>query len=275
MSKISSKIKKGLKSAILGLISAFVFFISLSAQADTIDYELLTSNYNTTIYLMNTNVIDTQSNISFVNIEGFNMVDTKYPYVSSVTNLNREVITYTTTKIINSNMNLYMKYNSSTTRINFNLNNETQFSFIQGTTPTTINNGLNVYKFTDEIEFDTIEIFNAYIGSSTENSFYFTILNANERAYNQGYNTAIQKYDDLNIEYQRLLSNYNSLEQMYNALANGDYTFESLFWSIGSVPMAVLLQTFNVNVLGMNIRAILTGLLTALVVIWLIKRLFK
>lgn len=275
MSKISSKIKKGLKSAILGLISAFMFFISLSAQAEVIDYELLTSNYNTTIYLMTSNVVDTQSNISFVNISGFNMIDIKYPYTSNSTSLNREVITYTTTKTINSSMNLYMKYNSTTTRINFNLNNEIQFSFIQGSTPTIINNDFNVYQFIDTIEFDSIEIFNNYIGSNVESSFYFTILNANERSYNQGYNTAIQKYDDLTIEYQQLLSNYNSLEQMYNELANGQYTFESLFWSIGSVPMAVLLQTFNVNVLGMNIRAILTGLLTALVVIWLIKRLFK
>lgn len=275
MSKISSKIKKGLKLVILGLISVFMFFISLSAQADTIDYELLTSNYNTTVYLQGTNVIDTHSKLSFTNIEGLNMIDIKYPFVSSVTNLNHEVILYNSTKTINSNMSLYMKYNDSITRINLSLNNEIQFSFIQGTTPTTINGGLNVYNFIDIIEFDRIEIFNTYIGSNTENSFYFTILNADERAYNQGYNTALQKYDELNVEYQQLLSNYNSLEEMYNSLASGEYTFESLFWSIGSVPMAVLLQTFNVNVLGMNIRAILTGLLTALVVIWLIKRLFK
>ena len=278
MSKISRKIKKGLKSAILGLISVFMFFISLSAYADTVDYDLLTSNYNTTIYLATSNVVDTQSNLSFENINGFNMINTKYPSANSSTSaLNREVITYTTNtiKTINSNMALYMKYNNATTRINFNLNNVTQFSFLSTSTPTIINNDLNVYKFTDEIQFDAIEIFNNYIGSKTETPFYFTILNANERAYNLGYNDAIQKYNELDIEYQQLLSNYTSLEQMYNSLAEGQYTFESLFWSIGSVPMAVLLQTFNVNVLGMNIRAIITGFLTALVVIWLIKRLFK
>ena len=84
-----------------------------------------------------------------------------------------------------------------------------------------------------------------------------------------------QQYDDLIVSNQQLQSNYAELESLYNGLASGQYTFESLFWSVGSVPMAVLLQTFNVNVLGMNIRAIITGLLTALVVIWLIKRLFK
>lgn len=274
---MKKKWTKILSAMVLSIIGAIIFMFSLCAtcKAEVIDYELLTSNYNTTIYLMNSNVVDTRSNISFVNINGFNMIDTKYPYTSDSTTLNREVITYTTTKTINSSMNLYMKYNSTTTRINFNLNNDTQFSFVQGSTPTIINNDFNVYQFIDSIEFDTIEIFNSYIGSNAENSFYFTILNANERSYNQGYNTAIQKYDDLNIEYQQLLSNYNSLEEMYNSLAEGQYTFESLFWSIGSVPMAVLLQTFNVNVLGMNIRAIITGLLTALVVIWLIKRLFK
>ena len=82
-------------------------------------------------------------------------------------------------------------------------------------------------------------------------------------------------YWNLDQAYETLRNNYQHLQQQYNDLATNEYTFENLFWSVGSVPMAFLLQSFNVDVLGLNIAAIITGLITALLILWIIKKLLK
>lgn len=102
-----------------------------------------------------------------------------------------------------------------------------------------------------------------------------SITNSQYNTLSDNYNDLVNNYDTLNTNYETLTYNYQTLNNQYNALATNQYTFENLFWSVGSVPMAFLLQSFNVNVLGMNIRAIITGLITALLIIWIIKKLLK
>ena len=76
-------------------------------------------------------------------------------------------------------------------------------------------------------------------------------------------------------DYNSLDANYNTLLSQYNTLLHqSDYSFSELFWSISAVPMGVLTSAFNVNVLGVNLRGIITGLFTALLLIWLFKKLF-
>lgn len=79
----------------------------------------------------------------------------------------------------------------------------------------------------------------------------------------------------LQSDYNSLDANYNTLLNQYNTLLHQtDYSFSELFWSISAVPMGVLTSAFNVNVLGVNLRGIITGLFTALLIIWIIKKLF-
>ena len=110
---------------------------------------------------------------------------------------------------------------------------------------------------------------------------YISIQNADVFSYYyaQGFSNGNSQYYDL---YQETLANYNSLDrsytillEQYNVLLNStEYSFSELFWSISAVPFGVLTSAFNVNVLGVNLRGIITGLFTALLLIWLIKKLF-
>ena len=76
-------------------------------------------------------------------------------------------------------------------------------------------------------------------------------------------------YNSLDVNYQFLLGQYNTL------LNQTDYSFSELFWSISAVPFGVLTSAFNVNVLGVNLAGIITGLFTAMLLIWLFKKFFK
>lgn len=102
---------------------------------------------------------------------------------------------------------------------------------------------------------------------ATKNNKYNTL--------NEEYNTMQTDYNNLTNSYSNLQHNYTTLQNQYNNLATNEYTFENLFWSVGSVPMAFLMQSFNVDVLGINIRAIITGLITAIIVIWIIKKILR
>lgn len=97
------------------------------------------------------------------------------------------------------------------------------------------------------------------------------------------YNDLKTQFDALNGSYNNLSNNYNTLEQNYNTLLEqynvllnqSDYSFSELFWSISAVPFGVLTSAFNVDVMGVSLSGVITGLITALLLLWLIKRLFK
>lgn len=146
-----------------------------------------------------------------------------------------------------------------------------------------------------EIQFNKIIISGQYTSGVSNRQGVNYIIDNNNYAfgYQQGYKDSEMFYDsentrlvaensqltndlnNLNNNYNSLNTNYNNLLSQYNNLANNEYTFSELFWSISSVPFGVLASGFNVNVLGVNLAAIITGLFTALLIIWIIKWLSK
>lgn len=183
----------------------------------------------------------------------------EYNYISDIANLS----------LIQTYQYLYIGYYSM---IDYDTDNENaKFSIVN----TTINFNfaiMNVYgrgETSEENSLEQLKAKNEALNNeiNQKNKEITNLTNENETLSNSN--------ETLNTNYNTLQQNYNNLQNLYNGLATNEYTFENLFWSVGSVPMAFLLQSFNVNVLGLNIRAIITGLITALIIIWLIKRLIK
>lgn len=140
----------------------------------------------------------------------------------------------------------------------------------------------------DSYTFNKIRVYNLNPNNTYGpggNKLYLSSSNASYNyllGYQVGYDKGSEAldslqadYDNLDNSYNSLNSTYNNLLQQYNDLASGEYTFSELFWSISSVPFGVLASGFNVNVLGVNLAAIITGLFTALLIIWLIKKFLK
>lgn len=73
----------------------------------------------------------------------------------------------------------------------------------------------------------------------------------------------------------QLENQINDLNYQLSILQKGDYTFDALFWSIANVPFGVLASTFNVNILGINLAGLITGVITSLLLIWLIKKFLR
>lgn len=102
--------------------------------------------------------------------------------------------------------------------------------------------------------------------------------------YGDGYDNMKAKYDalqetyietqtDLNYYYEEYNKALNRIDELNDIIANqSDYTFSNLFWGLAQTPFGVLTSIFNVDVMGVNIGGLITGLLTACIVIWLIHR---
>lgn len=279
MIKISRKIKKGLKSAILGLISVITFqSLNLTSSAETNRYMLdMLVGANVQLCDMDDNVLASDT-LTQNDIENETSIySTITPNIRNYCNNyegSTESIYITFDLSTNINLGFVCSFSSSSDSVPMEVSLFNNDNLVATITNTSDNMLLNV----DNLNFNSI-----YMQGFLPDYVSIEITpTSNSTEYLLGYNNGISKYNELKgsydylqESYNYLLNNYRTLESNYNNLARGTYTFENLFWSIGSVPMAVLLQTFNVNVLGMNIRAIITGLITALVIIWLIKRLLK
>lgn len=103
----------------------------------------------------------------------------------------------------------------------------------------------------------------------------YEIVSNNYNNLSSQYSSLNSDYNSLNTTYQQLDSNYQSLLEQYNSLNNENYTFSELFWSLSAVPFGVLSSGFNVNVLGVNLAAIISGLFTAVLLIWIIKKFLR
>lgn len=102
--------------------------------------------------------------------------------------------------------------------------------------------------------------------------------------YGDGYDNMKAKYDalqetyietqtDLNYYYEEYNKAQQRIKELNDIIANqSDYTFSNLFWGLAQTPFGVLTSIFNVDVMGVNIGGLITGLLTACIVIWLIHR---
>lgn len=64
------------------------------------------------------------------------------------------------------------------------------------------------------------------------------------------------------------------LREIISAYESGN-TMQNLLWTVAGTPWESFKNIWNVNVLGLNISGFVTGLITALVIIWLVKKLWK
>lgn len=262
------------------IIASSIFIISLfiSANAETqetsIIYDAL-NNAECELYDYNDTLVDTEQ-ISFntttpTTFYFDQQLNGMYDQISGRPSQNYYIIiplnmyintSFLMTKYDRTNMINVKLYNNN--EMIYNGGDDINFSFI-------VNE--------ENLAFNKMEIEGIYAPDYINFEFNMSYDGA---SYQKGYDEAYKEvyhwkttYETLENQYLTLNSNYENLLQQYNQLARGEYTFENLFWSVGSVPMAFIMQGFNVNVLGMNIAAIITGLLTALLVIWIIKKLLK
>ena len=82
----------------------------------------------------------------------------------------------------------------------------------------------------------------------------------------------IEQYEN---QITQLQNQIHGLNYQLGILQKGDYSFDALFWSIANVPFGVLASTFNVNILGINLAGLITGVITSLLLIWLIKKFLR
>lgn len=272
---MKNKIKNILKYISLAIVGAFIFIFGLTAQAETYFENILLNNIQNAKTYCTDNTIYTYTQLSYIEINHINMLDSGYGYERANNNKDVEYI------IFNANQNITINTNNTIIIQDFGLDFTFEFQLNQNTifTIETLENGINNYSTNQEITFNKIKISSNGFSFEEDSPLFAITSNTNSTYYQQGYNEGqaqIQPIiDELNQQLLTLRGNYNNLLQQYNELANQEYTFENLFWSVGSVPMAFLMQSFNVNVLGLNMAAIITGLITALVVIWAIKKLLK
>lgn len=99
-----------------------------------------------------------------------------------------------------------------------------------------------------------------------------SVLNNNILNLQNTNKNLIQQYEN---QITQLNNQINDLNYQLSILQKGDYTFDALFWSIANVPFGVLASTFNVNILGINLAGLITGVITSLLLIWLIKKFLR
>ncbi len=106
-----------------------------------------------------------------------------------------------------------------------------------------------------------------------------TFISQYDSGYNSGYSTGVNesknKINELNEEIKQQDKDIAYLNDRLNSLTNGDdFTLANLFWSIGGVPFETIKSIWNFEFLGVNLTQFFTGLITCLLLIYLIKKLF-
>lgn len=271
--KIKNILKYILTYTTLTILGAFIFMFGLSAQAETTTNSIYNNYEDSTWTLYHNDNLVAQETIGESEIRNINSI---------WLGISNDCLTYVNNLQTTTYLDLQIN-------LEYPTNARGLMQFMGGTT---LIQSIELYYNSILIQtFETNDKTNEMLNNEMK---YYNKINitfwsddynwqltydTNFIAYKEGYNEALtiqqQKIDDLTNQLTTLQQNYNNLQQMYNGLAENEYTLENLFWSVGSVPMAFLLQSFNVNVLGLNLRAIITGLITALVVIWAIKKLLK
>lgn len=116
--------------------------------------------------------------------------------------------------------------------------------------------------------------------SSLKYGYYYSFVTNNDwqSGYNQGLIDSNKKVNETIVSKDSIINDLkkqiDSLNDTLNGYRTNEYSFESLFWGIGSIPFGVLSQMLNFEVMGINLFGLLSGLLTAILLIWLIKRFF-
>lgn len=98
-------------------------------------------------------------------------------------------------------------------------------------------------------------------------------LNNQLNSYISQNNTLQSQVNNLQNQVNQLTnSNHVLLQQLANA--NSDYNLNNLVWSIGGTPFETFKTIWNFEFFGVNISNLVFGLLTGLIIIWIIKKFF-
>ncbi len=97
--------------------------------------------------------------------------------------------------------------------------------------------------------------------------------------YSEGYNSGVQvnidKVSNLNNQIQTLNNTISTLNKQIEFLESGTKNYQHLLWTIAGTPWESFNKIWNVSFGGINIANVVTGLVTALLVIYLIKKIWK
>lgn len=99
--------------------------------------------------------------------------------------------------------------------------------------------------------------------------------------YSQGFENGYIAGQNSNSDYiNSLLNNIQNLQNQNNDLLNqvknlseNNISFLNLFMGISNIPGNIMSSMLNFEILGINLLGVVTGLLSALLLIWLIKKL--
>lgn len=132
--------------------------------------------------------------------------------------------------------------------------------------------------FTTNLNFN-FDTQNQFIDGNVIPVIKNTFISQYDSGYNSGYSKGVNeskdKINELNEEIKQQDKDIAYLNDRLNSLTNGDdFTLANLFWSIGSVPFETIKSIWNFEFLGVNLTQFFTGLITCLLLIYLIKKLF-
>ena len=129
--------------------------------------------------------------------------------------------------------------------------------------------------FNQDFEWDGLEI-----GVKSLESGYNIKLSIGN-LYSQGYENGFIAGQNSNSDYinsllnniQNLQNQNNDLLDQINDLSKNKISFINLFMGISNIPGNIMSSMLNFEILGINLLGVITGLLSALLLIWLIKKL--
>lgn len=132
--------------------------------------------------------------------------------------------------------------------------------------------------FTTNLNFN-FDTQNQFIDENVIPVIKNTFISQYDSGYNSGYSTGVNesknKINELNEQIKQQDKDIAYLNDRLNSLTNGDdFTLANLFWSIGAVPFETIKSIWNFEFLGVNLTQFFTGLITCLLLIYLIKKLF-
>lgn len=150
----------------------------------------------------------------------------------------------------------------------FVLNNiYTSYHYTQGTNTSLLFNSGN---FNYNTFVYSADVFSLYSLDNISISSYYS------NAFQNGYNKAtadlkntIDNYNNIITEKDALIDSLN--KQLSDSL-QGKYTFSQLFFGVAQVPVQIIGGMLNFDLLGINLFAVFSGIFTALLLIWLIKK---
>ncbi len=88
-----------------------------------------------------------------------------------------------------------------------------------------------------------------------------------------GQNSQSNYIDSLLTNIQNLKNQNNDLLNQIKDLSENNISFLNLFMGISNIPGNIMSSMLNFEILGINLLGVVTGLLSALLLIWLIKKL--